>query len=207
MRSANTRASTIFRSQSPNRLLSLRLLWLRSRRTRDSAERAERLAAQRATEAEEQRKPAQALEGNIISGGLTAAQGELAAAEVELVRAGEAGDYPLFVRPALHAVPAFKHFFDEADTFWGKVWAMCGKSATVAWGYLLGVLGVVGSLLDPLAQVLGEPNLKAQIVDALKDHPQWGGYFLIGLSAVTIAARMRTVAAPYAVWARRCIWN
>jgi phage I-like protein len=60
---------------------------------RDRADRAERLAAQRSTEAEEARNRANALEGDVISGGLNAAQGELASAKAEFVRAGEAGDY------------------------------------------------------------------------------------------------------------------
>ena len=99
----------------------------------------------------------------------------------------------LMVRPALHALPAFKHFYDEADTFWGKAWAVCGKSATMLWSYLLSALAGVWTVLDPLAQLFGDPELKAQIIDALKDHPQWAGYFLMGVSAITIIARMRSI--------------
>lgn len=57
------------------------------------AEKAERLAAQREQEANEARTRSHALEGDIITGGLAAAQAELAAAESELERAGEAGDF------------------------------------------------------------------------------------------------------------------
>jgi hypothetical protein len=110
-----------------------------------------------------------------------------------LIAPGVVCAYLLLVRPVLAALPAFKSFFDEADTFWGKVWAVCGKSATVAWSYFLALLGAVGSMVDQLAQALGEPDLKVQIVDALKDHPQYAGYFLMGVSAVTIAARLRTI--------------
>jgi hypothetical protein len=64
---------------------------------REAAEReavaAQRIAAQQAAQAEEARKRAHALESDVISGGLQAAQNELAAAKAELVRAGEAGDY------------------------------------------------------------------------------------------------------------------
>jgi hypothetical protein len=62
------------------------------RAERDRAE-AQRIAAVRAREADEARKRALALEGDVISGGLQAAQNELAAAKAELVRAGEGGDY------------------------------------------------------------------------------------------------------------------
>ncbi|QPF87028.1 hypothetical protein IC762_12310 [Bradyrhizobium genosp. L] len=59
---------------------------------REAAEN-RRLADQRAKEADEARKRSASLEGDIISGGLSAAQNELASAKAELVRAGEAGDY------------------------------------------------------------------------------------------------------------------
>ncbi|WP_043162140.1 hypothetical protein, partial [Bradyrhizobium sp. Ai1a-2] len=69
----------------------------KDRERADRAEReraqAERVANQRAAEVEEARKRSNALESDVISGGLKAAQNELAAAKAELVRAGEAGDY------------------------------------------------------------------------------------------------------------------
>jgi uncharacterized membrane protein YuzA (DUF378 family) len=73
------------------------------------------------------------------------------------------------------------------------VWAVCGKSATILWSYLLSALAGLWSILDPLAQILGEPDLKAQIIDALKDHPQLVGYFLMGIAGVTVAARVRSI--------------
>jgi hypothetical protein len=57
------------------------------------AEKAERDAAQARKEAAEATTRSQSLEGDIITGGLAAAQAELAAAEQELERAGEAGDF------------------------------------------------------------------------------------------------------------------
>ena len=59
----------------------------------DRAARAERDAAESRRMAAEATKRSQSLEGDIITGGLAAAQAELAAAEQELERAGEAGDY------------------------------------------------------------------------------------------------------------------
>jgi hypothetical protein len=101
--------------------------------------------------------------------------------------------YSFILRPVLHAMPAFKSFYDEADTFWGKVWAVCGKSATVAWSYFLGAIGAVWQMLDPIAQALGDPDLKAQIMDALKDHPQILSGLLIGIAFITIRARVRSI--------------
>lgn len=57
------------------------------------AEKAERDAAQARREAEEATQRATALEGDVITGGLSAAQAELAAAKRELVRSGESGDF------------------------------------------------------------------------------------------------------------------
>jgi hypothetical protein len=48
--------------------------------------------------------------------------------------------YALILRPFLHKIPALQVFYAESDGFWAKVWACCGKSVTVAWGYLLGAL-------------------------------------------------------------------
>ena len=63
--------------------------------------------------------------------------------------------YALLLRPILHKVPVLAAFYAEADGFWAKVWASCGKSATVAWGYALGGLGSAMALLDPLANAVG----------------------------------------------------
>ena len=59
----------------------------------DRAAKAERDAAQARREAAEATTRSHALEGDIITGGLASAQAELAAAEAELERAGEAGDF------------------------------------------------------------------------------------------------------------------
>jgi hypothetical protein len=70
--------------------------------------------------------------------------------------------YFLFLRPALKAIPAFSKFYAEADGFWAKAWALCGKSITVAWGGLLTGLGTVWQYLDALAAAVGDPELKQQ---------------------------------------------
>lgn len=57
------------------------------------ADRAEQQATLRAQEADTERKRRSALEGDVISGGLSAAQSERDAAKVALQSAGEAGDW------------------------------------------------------------------------------------------------------------------
>ncbi|MCA6108109.1 hypothetical protein [Bradyrhizobium cenepequi] len=59
----------------------------------ERAARAEREAAQRRMEADAARARAESLEKDVVTGGLAAAQSDLAAAKADLVRAGEAGDY------------------------------------------------------------------------------------------------------------------
>jgi len=59
----------------------------------DRAAKAEREAIEARRQAQEALTRTQALEGDLITGGLAAAQAEQAAAEQELERAGEAGDY------------------------------------------------------------------------------------------------------------------
>jgi len=65
----------------------------RQRAADERAAKAERDAAQARREAEEAVKRSAALEGDVITGGLAAAQAEVAAAKLALQTAGEAGDY------------------------------------------------------------------------------------------------------------------
>lgn len=101
--------------------------------------------------------------------------------------------YFLFLRPVLKAIPSFKTFYDEADGFWQKVWALCGNSATVAWSYAVQVFGWSLQWIDPIANMVGDPDLRQQITDTLQANPKFLGYVLMGISAVTIAARLRSI--------------
>lgn len=102
--------------------------------------------------------------------------------------------YALLLRPVLRRIPAFQTFYADADTFWQKVWALCGKSVTVAWGYILGGVGAAVSLVDPLASALGDPNVSDQVKTALQSNPKILGWFAIGVSVITIVARLRSIA-------------
>lgn len=101
--------------------------------------------------------------------------------------------YFFFLRPILRAIPALKSFYIEADTFWGKVWAIMGKSVTVVWGVFLTGVGTIFQWLDPIASALGDPDLKVQVSDALQANPKILGYVLMGISVVTIVARLRSI--------------
>lgn len=101
--------------------------------------------------------------------------------------------YAFLARPLLHKVPALKQFYDEADGFWAKVWALCGRSVTILWSYILAAIGSGFELIDPLAKAVGDPDLKAQVTNALQSHPDVLGYFALLVSIVTIAARLRSL--------------
>lgn len=110
-----------------------------------------------------------------------------------LIVPGLLAAYFMLARPLLRKIPSLAQFYDEADGFWAKVWALSGKSLTMLWGYGLAAVGLAFQLIDMLAAALGDPSLdlKTQVTDALKDNPSLAAYVLMGISAITIAARFR----------------
>lgn len=102
--------------------------------------------------------------------------------------------YALFLRPVLRALPQLKQFYAEADGFWAKVWVFTGKSVTMAWAYVIQAIGWALQWIDPLANMVGDPDLRTQITDTLQANPKFLGYILMGISFVTIAARLRGLA-------------
>jgi hypothetical protein len=113
---------------------------------------------------------------------------------IALIAPGAVVAYWLFVRPVLHALPQLKEFWRVADGFWEKVWALCGNSATMAWMYAVQVLGQLLQWIDPIANLLGDPDLRAQVTETLQANPKVLGYVLMAISAITIAARLRSLA-------------
>jgi len=75
---------------------------------------------------------------------------------------------------------------------WCKVKAFCLHSLTVAWGYSLAFIGVMMQGIDTVADALGDPNLKDQISASIGD-ARMTGRVLLGISVITIAARLRTI--------------
>ena len=110
-----------------------------------------------------------------------------------LIVPGLAVTYAFILRPLLHRIPALKTFYEQADGFWAKVWALCGKSLTMAWSYLLAAGGTVFAMLDTLASYAGDPALGDQVKTALQDNPKILGYVMMAISVITIAARLRSI--------------
>jgi hypothetical protein len=110
-----------------------------------------------------------------------------------LILPGLVAAYFICLRPVLKAIPALKTFYSGADTFWQKLWAVCGKSLTMAWSYFLMIAGAALNQLDTIATTLGDPNFKQQVADFLHSDPKALGYFAMTVSAVTIAARLRSI--------------
>lgn len=108
-----------------------------------------------------------------------------------LITPGAIVAYWLFLRPVLHAMPMFQRFYDEADGFWATVWVFCGKSVTMAFSYFLQALSWALQAIDPIANLLGDPDLKQQITDGLQANPKVLGYILMAISFLTIASRLR----------------
>ncbi|WP_249122856.1 MULTISPECIES: hypothetical protein [unclassified Bradyrhizobium] len=100
--------------------------------------------------------------------------------------------YVLVLRPILRAVPALKAFYADADTFWQKAWALAWRSLTVAWSYLLALVGALFQAIDSIGDALGDPGLKDQIAAAIGD-ARTVGRILLGISIVTLVARLRSI--------------
>lgn len=110
-----------------------------------------------------------------------------------LILPGLVVGYALFLRPVLHALPQLKEFYAEADGFWAKAWALCGRSMTMVWGFVLQGLGQALQWIDPIASALGDPDLRTQITDTFQANPKILGYVLMVISFITIAARLRGI--------------
>jgi hypothetical protein len=73
-----------------------------------------------------------------------------------------------------------------------KVKAFCLNSLTIAWGYFLAFAGAILQGLDSMADALGDPSLKDQISASIGD-AKTAGRVLLGISIVTIVARLRSL--------------
>ena len=75
---------------------------------------------------------------------------------------------------------------------WAKLKTACLHSLTIAWGYVLALVGGVMSLIGGVSDALGDPNLKEQISAAVGDAKATGRILLV-ISIVTILARLRSM--------------
>lgn len=111
-----------------------------------------------------------------------------------IVLPGLIAAYFIFLRPVLAAIPKLKKFYAEADGFWMKVSALGWHSATIAWGYFIAFVGVVMAWIEPLAAAVGDPDIKNQMISTLQTNPKVLAYAMMAVSAITIAARLRSIA-------------
>jgi hypothetical protein len=74
-----------------------------------------------------------------------------------------------------------------------KAKALCLNSLTIAWGYLLAFGGAALQVVDAAADALGDPGIKDQVSAAVGGDPKMAGRILLGISIVTIIARMRSL--------------
>jgi hypothetical protein len=75
---------------------------------------------------------------------------------------------------------------------WARIEACCLSSLTIAWGYCLAFAGAAMQAIDPVADALGDPSLRDQISAAVGD-TKTVGRILLGISIVTIIARLRSL--------------
>lgn len=73
-----------------------------------------------------------------------------------------------------------------------RIKALCLHSLTVAWGYILAIVGSAMSMLDSIGDALGDPGLKDQISAAIGD-TRISARILLGISIITILARLRSL--------------
>ena len=102
--------------------------------------------------------------------------------------------YALYLRHLFKAIPALRKFYAEADGFWASVWAVCGKSLTIASSYVAIGISAAIQWIDPLATALGDPDLRSQITNAVAADPKTLGYVTMAISVITILARLRGIA-------------
>lgn len=75
---------------------------------------------------------------------------------------------------------------------WDQIKNFCLRSLTIAWGYVLALSGALMTMFDAIADAIGDPSLKDQITAAIGD-PKLTGRILLGISVITILARLRSI--------------
>ena len=75
---------------------------------------------------------------------------------------------------------------------WARIKACCLNSLTIAWSYLLAFAGAAMEAVDTIADALGDPGLRDQIVAAIGD-AKTVGRILLCVSIVTVIARLRSL--------------
>ncbi len=74
------------------------------------------------------------------------------------------------------------------------LWSACLRSATIAWSYVLAIVGLLLSNIDTIAAVIGDPGLSQQIATIFHADPKVMGAWTLIIGIVTTIARLRSIA-------------
>ncbi|HET9904976.1 MAG TPA: hypothetical protein VFQ27_14870 [Xanthobacteraceae bacterium] len=103
---------------------------------------------------------------------------------------GAALIYVLFLRPALERCGLVRRLPDKVATWRDRIADAVRHSATIAWGWLCVFFGTAWGLVQQAADVLGDPEIKTQVMALIP--PEWVWLVVIAFGVVTIVARLRT---------------
>jgi hypothetical protein len=81
---------------------------------------------------------------------------------------------------------------EKVKAFFRRLWAMCLRSATIAWSYVLGAAGAVMNYIDQLAALFNDTTFGAQVQTVLGD-PKAIGKWLMVVAGINIATRVRSM--------------
>lgn len=76
-----------------------------------------------------------------------------------------------------------------------RIKALCMRSLTMAWAYLVGLFGIVMGMVDQVATVLADPTIVQKMTETLGASPRALAAFSLIISVVTIATRTRSLLA------------
>jgi hypothetical protein len=87
---------------------------------------------------------------------------------------------------------AFVHAWaTETGSFWQRTLKAGKDSATIVWAKVVLIAGGLVAVLDKIANLFGDPSLATQIQQYVT--PQLVSYVMMGIMAVNVWARFRTL--------------
>lgn len=101
--------------------------------------------------------------------------------------------YVLWLRPVLEKIGIVRPLPDDVSGVRNRLSAYIGQSWTIAWQWIVGAVGTAFTLVLSFAETIGQPELKAQIAQVFKDHPQGVTLGFIIVALITGMARMRSL--------------
>jgi len=92
------------------------------------------------------------------------------------------------LRPVLRGDAAVQEVLCRGRWLLGKVWAVCGKSATLAWSYILVGIARWCSSSIPWRAAARRSRPQESVTNTLQADPKILGYVMMAISAITIAS-------------------